>query len=153
MKLHKRGWSIGRPSIGKVEIDLTPLESGRTLPAFEYIDRGEIKTFNMSVFAFDPKLRTEVRNAATQTLSKLFPEVGIEVVMEECSDHPSRLYLLIVAESENGYRIGRDWLYDQKINKDKPMKTVDVLVSKVVRDIQQEIAHGGCVDEWLQDQL
>lgn len=153
MKLHKRGWSLGKPSIGKVEIDITPLETGQTLPAFEYTGRGEITTFRLSIFAQDPNLRTGIRKLVSEKLLRLLPEVDIEVAKDECSEHPSRLYLLIVAESENGYRIGRDWLYDQKINKDKPMKTVDILVTKVVRDIQQEIAHGGCVDEWLQDQF
>ena len=153
MKLNHRGWSLGRPSIGKIELDVTPLPVGAILPTFEYTDRGEITSFRISILGHDPQIRLEIRKMASHKLERLFPDTQIEVLVDGSSDHPSRLYLLIVAESENGYRLGRDWLYDQKVNKQKPMKTIETLVNKVIQDLQQEISHGGCVDEWLQDQL
>ena len=56
-------------------------------------------------------------------------------------------------ETSNGFRLGRDWLYDEKINTEKPSKTVDKLVTKVFDDLEEELEHGGCVDEFMQDQL
>ena len=153
MRLNRRGWSLGRPSIGKIELEITPLPAGEVLPTFEYTDRGKITSFRISLLGHDPQIRLGTRKMAFQKLERLFPDTEIEVLVDESSDHPSRLYLLIVAESENGFRLGRDWLYDQKVNKQRPMKTVELLVNKVINDLQQEISHGRCVDEWLQDQL
>ena len=77
----------------------------------------------------------------------------MEIAVNGFSGDEKRLYLLIVAESINVYRLGRDWLFDEKINKEKPQKTVERLVGKVMDDLEMEIGHGGCVDEFLQDQL
>lgn len=61
--------------------------------------------------------------------------------------------MLLVAETSNGYRLGRDWLYDQKTKGFKVEETCEKLVLKVVNDLKRELKHGGCVDEHMQDQL
>lgn len=49
--------------------------------------------------------------------------------------------------------IGRDWLYDHGIRAGKIDTVISSLVRKVSNDLISEISHGGCVDEYLRDQL
>ena len=153
MKLHRRGWSTGSTAVGKVQFDITPVPSGRKLPAFALEERGEISEFRVSILAPDKTWREGLRSLATEQIGRRWPDADIEFPVDEFSGHRKRVYLLLVAESSNGFRLGRDWLYDEKINEEKPVKTMEKMVSKVVRDMEEEIDHGGCVDEWLQDQL
>lgn len=71
----------------------------------------------------------------------------------EDSRHDKRFYLLLVATSTNGYKLGRDWLYDHKIVTGKLDVTISKLVKQVVNELAAEIEHGGCVDEYMRDQL
>jgi RNA 3'-terminal phosphate cyclase (ATP) len=153
LKLHNRGWSSGRSSIGKIELEFKPLGIGQAIPEFDYTNRGEIITFHISILAPDERFRSRIKELVASKLLRLCPDADIEFPVYDFSGHPKRLYLLVVAESSNGFRLGRDWLFDEKINNEKPQKTIETLVTKVVRDIDDEISHGGCVDEWLQDQL
>lgn len=73
--------------------------------------------------------------------------------MAEESGHPKRLYLLLVAETAGGYRLGRDWLYDRKAKSYTSDDVLEKLVERVVRELESEVAHGGCVDEYMQDQV
>lgn len=71
--------------------------------------------------------------------------------MVEDSRHPKRIYLLLVARSTDGYLLGRDMLYQRRI---KSLEAaVEDIVSDVTEDLMTEISHGGCVDEFMQDQL
>ena len=153
MKLHKRGWSTGSTAVGRVQFDILPVSAGSKLPAFYLEERGNMSKFLVSIIAPDRRWRDGMRELVSKALLRLWPEVDIEFPVDEFSGHGKRVYLLIVAESVDGYRLGRDWLYDEKIDEQKPTKTMEKIVSKVVRDIEDEIDHGGCVDEWLQDQL
>ena len=153
LTLHKRGWSTGRNSIGSIQLDISPQTPGTLLPTFFLTDRGEISAFHVSILAPDTAWRTGIRDFTTLQLLQRWLDVEISFPVDDFSGHEKRIYLLIVAESENGYRLGRDWLYDEKISKDKPKRTIERIVKKVLGDLEQEIKHGGCVDEWLQDQL
>lgn len=86
----------------------------------------------------------------------------MKVVVDEDSGDIRRLYLLLVAHTSNGWRLGRDWLYDWKMpilkkggNLDgaQVQKIAHDVVGKVVGDLVKEGQAGGCVDEFLQDQL
>ncbi len=76
------------------------------------------------------------------------PELEVHV---EDSRHARRLYLLLVATTANGHKLGRDWLFDKKIT--DVSQAVEKLVKRVVAELAMEIAHGGCVDEYMRDQL
>ncbi|MCJ1327925.1 hypothetical protein MMC10_004600 [Thelotrema lepadinum] len=153
LKLHKRGWSTGSTSIGKIQLDLLLHRSDQALPAFSLVDRGEIVKFRASILAPDNRWRNELRDSVVKKILQNWPDVDIDFPVDDFSGNQKRIYLLLVAESSNGYLIGRDWLYDEKTNIEKPGKTIERLVSKVIGDMEAEIDHGGCVDEWLQDQL
>ena len=74
----------------------------------------------------------------------------LDVALQD-SRHQSRLYLLLVATSENGHKLGRDWLYNRKVG--NLPDALSKLVRRVVTELAAEIAHGGCVDEHMRDQL
>jgi RNA 3'-terminal phosphate cyclase (ATP) len=153
MTLQRRGWSFGRADVGSVVFDITPISPREALPPFSLTDRGEITKFHVSVLASSSAARISIRDLVLQNLTARYPLVEILFPVDEDSRNPKRLYLLIVAETANGFRLGRDWLYDQKINAAKLDQTYQKLVSKVICDLEHELAHGACVDEHLQDQL
>jgi len=153
MKLQRRGWSFGRADVGSVIFDIMPLSPRKALPAFSLTDRGDVTKIHVSVLAPSSTARFAIRDLVVADLSARYPMVDILFPVEEDSRNSKRLYLLLVAETTNGFRFGRDWLYDQKINPAKLDQTYQKLVSKVIRDLERELAHGGCVDEHLLDQL
>lgn len=159
MKLEARGWTHGRPEVGKVTFDITPLKPRSVLPSFSFTNRGEIIKIHVSILASPAATRNAIRDKVIARILANWPDVEILFPVNEDTRDSRRLCLLLVAETSNGYRLGRDWLYDRKLtttkdsSQTKITKVVDELVSRVVNDLEEELAHGGCVDEYLQDQL
>ncbi|MCJ1395463.1 hypothetical protein MMC18_008349 [Xylographa bjoerkii] len=153
MTLQSRGWSTGRADVGSVVFDILPIRPGRTISAFSFTDRGYVSKIHVSVLADTFTARAYIRELVTEQLLKRYPNIDILFPVDEDSKHNKRLYLLLVAETSNGYRLGRDWLCDEKISVTKLNQTLHRLVFKVVRDLDDELSHGGCVDEFMQDQL
>ena len=151
--LHKRGWSTGRGDVGSVTFDIEPLPRAFILPAFSCQDRGEMVKAHVSILAPEFTARKSVRDKVTAHLLAYSPNVEILFPVDEKSGSEKRLYLLIVAETSNRYRLGRDWLFDEKIRDSSTEKVCEKLVSKVMKDLKKELKHGGCVDEYTQDQL
>lgn len=151
--VHKRGWSTGGNMIGKVTFDLEPFTRGSVPPAFTFEDRGELTKVHVSILAPDTKARSVIRNDVVANLLAFDPDIEILFPVDEGSGSDKRWYLLLVAEMSNGYRLGRDWLYDRKTKGFRVEETCEKLVSKVVKDLKRELKHGGCVDEYMQDQL
>ncbi|MCJ1462204.1 hypothetical protein MMC07_000804 [Pseudocyphellaria aurata] len=150
MNLHSRGWCHGRSEVGSVAVDITPLKPGCSLPAFSFTGRGEVIKIHVSILASGLATRSVIRDKVTEQVLKRHNQIEILFPVDEDSRDSRRLYLLLVAETSSGYRLGRDWLYDRKTSSPT---AVDDLVSRVVDDLELELAHGGCVDEFLQDQL
>ena len=150
MKLNRRGWSQGKPDVGSVTFDVQPLRYGQCLPAFSFTDRRSVIKIHVSILAPDVNVRNSIRQTVMTRLLKRWPSVEILFPVDEDSKHAKRLYLLLVAETASGYRLGRDWLFDRNPGSHK---APDQLVQQVVDDLEQELDHGGCVDEYLQDQL
>lgn len=90
----------------------------------------------------------------------------------EDSGHDKRYYLILVATVPSShaneiapisdsttanvatpttYKLGRDWLYDQKVT--QPEQVASTMADRVSRDIWHEWASGAYVDEHMRDQL
>ena len=151
--LEKRGWSHGRAQVGRVTFEITPLRQTLTLPAFSLTNRGSVVRFLVSVLAPDEDNRRSIRKLATEKILNSYPNAEIMFPVDEDSKHPKRLYLHLVAETSGGFRLGRDWMYDRKFTASSPQQKAEQLVEKVMDDLEKELAHGGCVDEYMQDQL
>jgi RNA 3'-terminal phosphate cyclase (ATP) len=150
MKLNSRGWSQGRVDVGSVTFHINSIQHSSYLPSFSFTDRGELAKIHASILGPGTTLRTKIKDKVREHVRHLHPDVEIHVAVDEDSMHPKRLYLLLVAETTTGYRFGRDWLFDRKGDF---LKLTDQLVLQVVKDLDEELAHGGCMDEYLQDQL
>lgn len=145
----KRGWSSGRADVGAVQIDLMPFASGSKLSKFDFSDRGEVTRMHISILAPGSSVGNSLRERVTEKLLARRPDVDIEYPVDEDTGNGARLYLLVVAETSNGYRLGRDCLWDRKINSATPESVANI----VIKELEQELSRGGCVDEYMQDQL
>lgn len=145
----KRGWTHGAHEIGAVRITVKPLAPGTSLPAFQLTDRGEIERVDATVLAprqSEKDFQREVRAA----LGKVLPDVPVELKFE-MSGHAKRLYLLLVATTSTGCKLGRDYLYDHRIT--SLPTAVKVMANQVVSELDAEVKSGACVDEYMADQL
>ncbi|KAF9128957.1 hypothetical protein BGW39_004609 [Mortierella sp. 14UC] len=150
-RLETRGWSTGGPQIGAATFDITPLPPGSCLPAFALIDRGAIHHIEATLLG-PRSIQDKFRHEVATSLASDFRGVNTTITFED-SGHHSRLYLLLVARSVNGHLLGRDWLYDRKTRGGELNGPVEQIVREVVRQLQMEVNHGGCVDEYMRDQL
>jgi RNA 3'-terminal phosphate cyclase (ATP) len=157
--LHSRGWSQGHTRIGSATFVVTPIKS--TLPAFNLVDRGEIVHVKATIIA--PKStewnwREELGLMFGRRSERFFgfnttPSTDDLETSFEDSHHEKRYYILLVATSSMGVKLGRDWLYDQAVRPGKTERIIPTMVKKVSDDLLAEIEHGGCVDEFSRDQL
>ncbi|KAF2656458.1 EPT/RTPC-like protein [Lophiostoma macrostomum CBS 122681] len=178
--LQSRGWSQGGTKLGSVSFGITLFGPGEALSGFTLgrEDRGEVVHVQATIIApkaVEQDLREEVESAVHKRWREIFgkqrdrkgyedgdgqgdertkaePDTALDITFED-SHHEKRYYLLLVATTSTGIKLGRDWLYDHGVRAGKTGKVVDALAKKVVADLVAEIAHGGCVDEWLRDQL
>ncbi|KAF2868186.1 RNA 3'-terminal phosphate cyclase domain-containing protein [Massariosphaeria phaeospora] len=153
--LHSRGWSQGSNSLGSVTYTIKPLT--KPLPSFQLTKRGTIQSVQATILApksYEQQIRDELNLMFEKREEAIFgerePEIGITF---EDSRHDKRFYLLLVATSTTGIKLGRDWLYDHGVRAGKIDAVISNLVKKVAGDLIGEIEHGGCVDEYLRDQL
>jgi RNA 3'-terminal phosphate cyclase (ATP) len=156
--LQSRGWSTGGTKLGAIQLKLQSIPLGHSLPAFDFGNRGDIQQLDAFVIApagsQDP-LREKLDDVIQRRIIDAFPRGdGVQIPFSmhfEDSRHPKRWYLLLVATSENGFKLGRDWLYDRKIRDEGAV--VSDLATSVAKSLAHEIQHGGCVDEYMRDQL
>ncbi|KAF3035816.1 hypothetical protein E8E12_005505 [Didymella heteroderae] len=163
-KLHSRGWSTGRTCVGSATFTLTPLTS--LLPAFHLTERGPVTSVHATVIA-PLETEREFRDnldlmfdkrhsrffSATQTANSSNEQDPEIAIIFSPSHHEKRYYLLLVATSSTGAKLGRDWLYDGSVRAGNSSQIIPHIVRKVSDDLLAELAHGGCVDEWMADQL
>ncbi|EWC48134.1 hypothetical protein DRE_02713 [Drechslerella stenobrocha 248] len=120
-----RGWSTGTATPGEVELVIPSIPAGTTIPAFTMQDRGDIIGYDVTFI-----VPSDARRSFHETLTNWFQNradgTDMTIVKDDDSGNPSRYYLLIVAAD---------------------------MTRKVWGWLQQELDNGGCVDEYLQDQL
>ncbi|KAF2795150.1 RNA 3'-terminal phosphate cyclase [Melanomma pulvis-pyrius CBS 109.77] len=154
-ELHSRGWSQGGARLGSISYIVTP--ATRPLPAFQLTNRGDIKSVRVTILApkaceqhFRDELDVMFDKRETAIFGDREPEV--EVTFED-SRHDKRFYLLLVATTTSGIKLGRDWLYDHRVRVGKLEHVMSSMTKKVFSDLIEEIEHGACADEFLRDQL
>jgi RNA 3'-terminal phosphate cyclase (ATP) len=154
--LDARGWSQGAAGIGSVSVTLTVLDG--KLPTFDLTERGEVVGVEVVVVAprdTERAFRDEVERMMEVRGARFFnstttPEYDVSF---EPSYHEKRYYVLLVATTSTGIKLGRDWLYDRTVRPGHMERIVPSMLKKVSDDLIGEIEHGGCVDEWMRDQL
>ncbi|KAI4947353.1 hypothetical protein J4E91_006705 [Alternaria rosae] len=158
IQIHSRGWSQGSAAVGSVTY--TILSTRERLPGFQLLDRGDVVSVKATIIApkdTERQFREELDVMFERRQSRFFRYAGdhddrVETTFED-SHHDKRYYLLLVATTSTGMKLGRDWLYDRGVRAGKLEKIIPTIVKKVSDDLLAEIEHGGCVDEYLRDQL
>lgn len=157
--VHSRGWSQGSAAIGSVTYTITPLQA--RLSGFQLTERGDIVSITATIIAprhTERQFREELDDMFERRILRCLgsnasnAEIDTTITFEN-SHHEKRYYLLLVATTSTGMRIGRDWLYDRGFKSGLLERIVPGMVKKVSGDLMAEIEHGGCVDEYLRDQL
>lgn len=144
-----RGWSTGRTEMGSVTLSIKPFQAGQCLPAFQLSNRGDVT--NITAICLGPRAAEKLIHLhLKESLQGTLPDVPVELKFE-LSGHEKRLYILLVAHTSTGLRLGRDHLYQERIS--SLDNVIPKLVSRAVDDLNAELDHGGCVDEFMRDQL
>ncbi|KAK3114261.1 hypothetical protein LTR53_007581, partial [Teratosphaeriaceae sp. CCFEE 6253] len=179
-RLGKRGWSYGGTNLGHFTLEI-PAGVRRPLPAFHLTPprqegategpRARTPTGPTSLVAtvlapvayhghFADRLATAVGMHFPSS-----PQTPLEITYED-SQHPKRLYLLVVAsipalsssapsDQDCCFKLGRDWLYDRKLPTTPAgySRAVAELCGRVVKELAGEWRSGACVDAWMRDQV
>lgn len=152
MEVSRRCWAIGKANepLGEVTFWVPTMPFGGVIPGFEIKDRGEITKVCASIIVPEGEISKFKEALADEDVG-----TELEIIVEEDSKHPKRLYLLLVAHTSNGYRLGRDILYNPYAHKKTAPKLeiVSYMVKSCISALKKEIEHGGCVDEFMQDEL
>ena len=161
--VNRRGWSTGRCEIGSVTFKFSPSQHGSGLPAFQIVNRGVVNSVRVTLLGHGASLRQTVKSKLTSMLQDSLPSAEVQFVVEEDTSDNKKFYVLLVAETEQGFRLGSDCLHVWKnLNKtgraankstSPEVDQVHALLAKVMENFMTQIDSGGCVDEWMQDQL
>lgn len=155
-EIKDRGWTGNASKIGEVHIRMRRSPISRfKLPSFEVRDRGDIEKFTVHMVLGD-RDKEDLEQVLKGVIAEHFPpDLLVDVSEAEDSGDPRRLYLLLVAHTTNGWRLGQDFLSSGRTPKNEAErgKMIEHACQIVVRGLKSELKRGGCVDEYLQDQL
>lgn len=168
----RRGWSHGRTEPGSASFVIQPLAHGTSISG-AVIEQ----TVSLSTVLGACQSRAEritITFLCSGTIRELdcltevvlpairahFPTVAdIEVVLDEDSGHEKRLYLLLVAHTALGFRLGADGLYDKKLpgtkdsnRRENISRAVLKFTERIAASLVQDLATG-CVDRYFEDQV
>lgn len=154
LKLNRRGY-FPRGG-GEVELHTKPIRG--TLPAFSLTERGELKSIRgLSIVSgrVDPKVAERMTKAAEKALRRS-PEIrankDIPVKIDTRTEHKDiagageGVFILLIAETTTGCLFGTSSLGERG----KPAEQVG---EEAGLEMVANLGYGGCVDEYLQDQL
>lgn len=151
VECNKRGWTGRKTQIGSATVSIKPLAIESRFPAWSLTDRGDIELIEVHGLVPDvwrDKLQEEVRIHAGKTFGS-----NMQLTFKlESPNGMSSFYLLLVAVSKNGHRLGRDCLKEIG-GKARIERVPSALAKNVVMQLDKEVSHGGCVDEYMRDQL
>lgn len=173
IKVLNRGWAGSASAIGEVEITVHQMESGEIpsgeepsiflLQPFKLNDRGTVTKVEMTIIAGSQETYTMLETQLPTALRTLGTTGALPIDLP-ITTHPSstpssgderRLFVLLVAHTSNGYRLGRDCLgTGRKItNESERRQIVAQVVGTVARELIAECQKGGCFDEYAEDQI
>lgn len=156
-ELRTRAWSLGSSGRGTIAMKIHPLAPGNSLqyrPHTLYTYPYSYEVTDVSVSIITPvDSHDKLQEQLEKNLNEMFPDATVEFKILEDSRNVARWYVLLVAISRDGIRWGKDILTSM------PKKTRDSnafatqVSRKVCKDLYNEVAVAGQVDEHLQDQI
>ncbi|RPA83734.1 EPT/RTPC-like protein [Ascobolus immersus RN42] len=151
-EVKKRGWNTGSAEVGVVEFEFTPVAAGRTLKFEKPGERGGVTKVDVTMLV-PVEMRGEMELAVRRRLGGVVAGKEVEVVVDEGTGHAARVYVMLVAHTAGGVRLGVDCLYAKKTKGVSAKVIAEGVAGEVVGKLVKELERGGDVDEHLQDQL
>ncbi|KAJ9657569.1 hypothetical protein H2198_004215 [Neophaeococcomyces mojaviensis] len=151
----KRGWAGNAPQIGEVKVRVER-PTNFSLPTLDATDRGDIASISMTVVASPQSTRNRLIERLRGCIAEHFgEEMEVDVAIDSDSEDPRRMYVLLVAHTSNGWRLGRDYLGTGRTPKNDAElgAMADMACQAVTKQLKWEVKRAGCVDEFMQDQL
>ncbi|KPI34306.1 RNA 3'-terminal phosphate cyclase [Cyphellophora attinorum] len=154
----RRGWADGIDGVGEASIRVSrPTATAFRLSSFDLVERGDITSLSVTILAHSRSFADAIFSAIGRTLAAyalLDNPLPTPSLNFKQSGSSSRTYVLIVAHTSEGYRLGRDVLYGRKVkNVGVEAALAETIANDVVRQIAREVHSGSCVDEYMEDQL
>ncbi|KAI9172359.1 RNA 3 -terminal phosphate cyclase [Paramyrothecium foliicola] len=153
--LSRKGWSIGRPTMGCIQLWISPVPRNESL-LFRPGSRQETPLSNtickVEVIMLIPEdFASQVEREIRKNLRSIYPDA--EIIIELQRSQPQRWYVLLVAHSMDGRRWGKDILCSPP-KKDAAIKSfISKSFGTLCDGLEDEVSLGGEVDAHLQDQL
>lgn len=158
----QRGWAGSASQLGEVEFVISRPDQPATgdqllrLQNFNATGRGDITRVSVVIVAHGAQTReTLFRSVCAELAALLDAQIPIDLLVDEESHDIRRLYVLLVAHTSAGYRLGRDFLGTGR--RPRGEAEADRITREAARTVAwglgREIARGGCVDQFLADQL
>lgn len=156
MVVERRCWGSAK-ELGLVRFSVPVLRRGERIAAFEMVGRGGVaKIFaRMVVPEKEQEAFRRCLDAALRREDWASGPVEIEIAPNEDSGGGKKLYLMLVAHTVGGFRLAVDVKYDSGEHRRsaRGLPREVFMVEKCIRQLKRELDHGGCADEFLQDQL
>lgn len=130
----------------------------KSLPPLSMRDRGSVVRVSSILYGYG-EADHEFVKAAKTALGETLRENGIDMdvrfstdMQGSETDHPLVCRALVYAETSTGCILGGGSTLPSKRGENVLSNPKEVMASAVV-DLVKQLAHGGCTDEYLQDQL
>ncbi|OJJ48241.1 hypothetical protein ASPZODRAFT_130200 [Penicilliopsis zonata CBS 506.65] len=154
MQLCRRGWTTGSNRLGEVKVSLhTSAESldDHYYPSITILPRGQVTKIEATVLSPHAcELAERTCSVLRQRLRDSETDIPIQTGRVETTSHHTHVYLLLVAYTSNGFRLGRDALGGRE----------DEVVHRCIAGLMDELhvsesedSWKPCVDEFMRDQL
>lgn len=168
-ELRSRGWCFGRDlRPGKVSFRVQPLPPNSTLPPLRLQDPGRLTQIHATILAPSDRWIDRTMDRISEAVEARWKDVELDFPVFRKTGHSHKFYVLLVAETSTGCRIGRDHLFvpvsartAAEVQRERT-RQADLLVEEQVVEgtvrtaighLEEEISSGACVDEHMQDQL
>ena len=135
---------------GEVHVEVTPVLASKALPPIVMTDRGEVCELYIRSFVagrLPVKMAKSMAEIAAQKLHEYLPDIKPQLeVVKEPKAVGSGSGILIVATTTTGCLLAGSSI-------GKPKKRPEQVAVDAANELVATLEDGGCVDEWLQDQL
>ena len=155
--LEKRGWSLGQPTRGEINLKITTIPQGQRLrfrPSEKLTAQlpNDIKDIDVHLI-LPERFHEQMKNQLLKDLKAMYPSTGINFRLTEDSRHDVRWYILVVAKYSNGIRVAEDDLFSLPKKTAQHATFVESRSRDICRGLYNQTFRDGEVDKHLEDQV
>lgn len=137
---------------GEVQLTVEPLKEGQTLSSFDLTERGDVLRIHGRIFISGNVRKTFLSRMASKVKDTLYTRFSKKIIfIDEVQEDPrvatgDAWGLMLWCETSNGNLIAASGIGERGLSP-------ETLAHKAASDLLRDVDAGGCVDEYLQDQL